>query len=72
VEDKIIQWFMSGSSYQDQMVMGLDCGNVMVDFNSLARSIERNVPHGPERTVALRKLLEAKDAVARAIMAPGG
>lgn len=27
---------------------------------------------GPERTVALRKLLEAKDAAVRAVLAPGG
>lgn len=27
---------------------------------------------GPERTVALRKLLEAKDAAVRAVLSPGG
>ena len=39
---------------------------------SLAFTIEGTVPPGPERTVALRKLLEAKDAAVRAVVFPGG
>lgn len=34
-------------------------------FCELAQSIERDLPRNPERTVALRKLLEAKDAAVR-------
>lgn len=30
------------------------------------------IPGGPERTVALRKLLESKDAAVRATLNPGG
>ena len=33
---------------------------------------DRNIPSGPERTVALRKLLEAKDCAVRAKLFPGG
>lgn len=35
-------------------------------FYDLAHDLVRNLPRNPERTVALRKLLEAKDAAVRA------
>ena len=35
-------------------------------FCDLARNIIESLPRNPERTVALRKLLEAKDAAVRA------
>lgn len=35
-------------------------------FCDLARHVVENLPRNPERTVALRKLLEAKDAAVRA------
>lgn len=35
-------------------------------FGLLAGDIVSNLPRNPERTVALRKLLEAKDAAVRA------
>jgi len=35
-------------------------------FGDLAHSIVATFPRNPERTVALRKLLEAKDAAVRA------
>lgn len=37
-------------------------------FHSLATDIVRFVPRNPERTVALRKLLEAKDCAVRAMI----
>lgn len=37
-------------------------------FGRLARSICDDLPRNPERTVALRKLLEAKDAAVRAAL----
>jgi len=37
-------------------------------FCDLAREVELTIPPNPERTVALRKLLEAKDAAVRAIL----
>lgn len=41
-------------------------------FHSLASDICADIAAGPERTVALRKLLEAKDAAVRAKLNPGG
>lgn len=38
-------------------------------FGELAEKIIHNLPRNPERTVALRKLLEAKDAAVRAKLA---
>lgn len=38
-------------------------------FAALAEEIVASVPRNPERTVALRKLLEAKDAAVRAVLA---
>lgn len=41
-------------------------------FGTLASRIVAMCDPGPERTVALRKLLEAKDAAVRAVVSPGG
>ena len=38
-------------------------------FGDLAQEIVDTLPRNPERTVALRKLLEAKDAAVRAQLA---
>jgi hypothetical protein len=40
-------------------------------FCHLAYMVVRTVPRSPERTVALRKLLEGKDAAVRAVMTTG-
>ena len=37
-------------------------------FGDLARQIVDTLPQNPERTTALRKLLEAKDCAVRAIL----
>lgn len=39
-------------------------------FGDMAQSIVSNLPRNPERSVALRKLLEAKDAAVRAALTP--
>jgi hypothetical protein len=41
-------------------------------FHDLARRICEYIKPGAERTVALRKLLEAKDAAVRAVVHPAG
>lgn len=41
---------------------------VSAPFGELAEWIVDHVPDGPERSVALRKLLEAKDAAVRAAL----
>jgi hypothetical protein len=40
-------------------------------FGELAQQLCQSIPPGPERTVALRKLLEGKDAAVRAALNPG-
>lgn len=37
-------------------------------FGELAKQIVETLPSNPERTVALRKLLEAKDCAVRALL----
>lgn len=41
-------------------------------FGELAAKVCEVIAGGPERTVALRKLLESKDAAVRAKLNPGG
>lgn len=41
---------------------------VSVKFYETAQSLVALTPHNPERTVALRKLLEAKDCAVRALI----
>lgn len=38
-------------------------------FGEMAKQVVETIPRNPERTVALRKLLEAKDAAVRALLA---
>lgn len=42
--------------------------DVSQDFQRLAQKIVENYPQNPERTVTLRKLLEAKDACVRTVI----
>lgn len=43
--------------------------DVSIPFRDLAHFIVNALPRNPERTVALRKLLESKDAAVRAALA---
>lgn len=38
-------------------------------FHDLAHELEAKLPDGPEKTVGLRKVLEAKDCAVRAVLA---
>lgn len=60
--DHILQFFEYGHLPEDMQ-------RVSRPFCELATHIIGNVPRNPERTVALRKLLEAKDAAVRAAIA---
>ena len=44
--------------------------DVSKPFHDLAWQVERELPAGPEKTTALRKLLEAKDCAVRAQIDP--
>lgn len=50
----------------------MELQSVSFQFDQLARSMCADLTAGPERTVVLRKLLEAKDAAVRAKIHPGG
>lgn len=41
---------------------------VSESFGDLANWLEQTLPRGPEKSVALRKLLEAKDAAVRSAL----
>lgn len=57
--ERMLRWFTF-----DHLPMDLQV--VSAQFCYLAVFVVRNTPAGPERTVALRKLLEGKDAAVRA------
>jgi hypothetical protein len=45
-----------------------DLKKVSVQFYELARAMDEMLPNNPEKTVALRKLMEAKDCAVRAVI----
>lgn len=57
-EERMLKWFHYEHLPEDLQV-------VSAGFASLASFICQSCKPGPERTVALRKLLEAKDAAVR-------
>ena len=64
-EDRMMKWFEFGHLPEHLQV-------VSSGFYELACSLCALVESGPERTVALRKLLESKDAAVRAKLHPKG
>lgn len=64
-EDRMLKWF-------DYAHLPHKLQAVSMGFNGLAKVIIDIIEPGPERTVALRKLLESKDAAVRATVHPGG
>lgn len=65
MDDRMMKWF--AYSHLPEHLQAIS-----KPFGDLARSICETIESGPERTVALRKLLEAKDAAVRAALTPGG
>ena len=63
-EERMMKWFEFGH-------LPPHLQEVSSPFHQLATIIATNIQKGPERTVALRKLLEAKDAAVRAKLHPG-
>jgi hypothetical protein len=64
MEERMMKWFAYAHLPEHLKV-------VSIKFYELACQICELVESGPERTVALRKLLEAKDAAVRAKLNPG-
>ena len=65
MDDRMLKWF-------DFTHLPLELQDTAGAFHPLAHFIIDTIDSGPERTVALRKLLEAKDAAVRAVVHPGG
>jgi hypothetical protein len=65
MEERMMKWFAYEHLPEPLQV-------VSIKFFDLAHSMCAIIEPGPERTVALRKLLEAKDAAVRAKLNPGG
>jgi len=64
-EERMMKWFQYSH-------LNGDLAAVSKQFHHLAEYVVENLAAGPERTVALRKLLEAKDAAVRARLHIGG
>lgn len=64
MDERMLKWFM-----YDHLPPHLQ--ETSKPFGDLANLIVGTISRGPERTVALRKLLEAKDAAVRAKLNPG-
>lgn len=65
MEERMLKWFVFDHLPESPR-------EVSRHFSELAGTICRLIEPGPERTVALRKLLEAKDAAVRAKLHPEG
>ena len=63
-EERMLKWF-EWSHLPEHLQ------EVSKPFSGLAKIVVQDIEPGPERTVALRKLLEAKDAAVRAKINPG-
>jgi hypothetical protein len=63
--ERMSKWF--AWQHLPQNLQGVSRG-----FAGLAGDVIELIEPGPERTVCLRKLLEAKDAAVRAAVHPGG
>lgn len=64
-EERMMKWF-EFADLPDHLKV------VSAHFFEVACKIVATIDPGPERTVSMRKLLEAKDAAVRAVVAPGG
>ena len=64
-EERMMKWFAFDHLREPLREMSSN-------FYSLAEIVCQQIEPGAERTVALRKLLEAKDAAVRAKLHPGG
>ena len=65
IDDRMLKWFKFEHLPPHLQPVSAQFWNVACSLCALVQS-------GPERTVALRKLLESKDAAVRAAVQPGG
>jgi hypothetical protein len=64
-DDRMLKWFAYAHLPENLQA-------ISQPFCELATRVCNTSEPGPERSVALRKLLEAKDAAVRAALNPGG
>ena len=64
-DDRMLKWF----AFEH---LPLDLQDTSKPFCDVATYLVNSLEPGQERTVALRKLLEAKDAAVRCAVHPGG
>lgn len=64
LEERMLKWFVYNHLPEHLQA-------VSKPFGELAEQTCNSIPPSPERTVALRKLLESKDAAVRAKLNPG-
>ena len=64
-EDRMMKWFAYEHLPEHLRLISRP-------FHDLANEMCNRIAVGPERTVMLRKLLEAKDAAVRSVVSPGG
>lgn len=60
--ERMLQWFTFEHLADEEM------RSTSAQFACVAETLVHNIPPCPERTVALRKLLESKDAAVRAVI----
>lgn len=58
----LMRWLDSSHIQDDEL------GFMVEQFEHVARQVDTNVPDGSEKTTAIRKLIEAKDAACRAVI----
>lgn len=61
-EHSLIRWFAT------EHISDKEVEEVILTFRSAARGADYLLPDGAEKTTALRKLIEAKDAACRAVI----
>lgn len=61
-EDPILRYLVPNPNLPERLLA------ISHQFETLAASLWHDVPRNPERTVAFRKLLEAKDCAVRAAL----
>jgi hypothetical protein len=68
-EDRMLKWFAVPAAPEGVLPQPLL--DLSRTFSTVAHHLCKEIRPGPERTVMLRKLLEAKDAAVRAMVDPG-
>ena len=61
MSDRMLQFFAYSGLPDEEM-------DVAIPFDTLAQQVVKNLPRTPERTVCLRKLLEARDCALRCLI----